>query len=77
MSQYLVDQITDTKNIRVWLRSSVVEVIGDNKLEATTINKTLKGEKLTVPTGGLFIFIGAQPDYRIYHNWSRSSNNDA
>ena len=61
MSQYLVDQITDTKNIRVWLHSSVVEVKGDNKLETITINDTLKGEKLTVPTGGLFIFIGAQP----------------
>jgi thioredoxin reductase (NADPH) len=61
MSQYLVDQITDTKNISVWLRSTVVEVKGENKLEAVTIYDTLKDEKLSVPTGGLFIFIGAQP----------------
>lgn len=61
MSQYLVDQINETKNIRVWLRSSVLEVKGEKRLEAITINDTIKGERQTVPTGGLFIFIGAQP----------------
>ena len=61
MSQYLVDQITESKNIRVWLHSNVVEIKGDNRLEAITVNNTLKGEKQTFPTGGLFIFIGAQP----------------
>jgi thioredoxin reductase (NADPH) len=61
MSQYLVDQIAESKNIRVWLRSSVVEIKGGNRLEAITINDSLKGEKQTFPTGGLFIFIGAQP----------------
>jgi thioredoxin reductase (NADPH) len=61
MSQYLVDQITETKNIRVWLHSSVVEVKGENRLEAITVNDAIRGEKQTVPTEGLFIFIGAQP----------------
>jgi thioredoxin reductase (NADPH) len=61
MSQYLVDQITESKNIRVWLHSNVVEIKGENRLEAITVNNTLKGEKQTFPTGGLFIFIGAQP----------------
>jgi thioredoxin reductase (NADPH) len=61
MSQYLVDQINETQNIRVWLHSSVVEVKGENKLEAITVNDAIRGEKQTVPTEGLFIFIGAQP----------------
>jgi thioredoxin reductase (NADPH) len=61
MSQYLVDQINETQNIRVWLHSSVVEVKGENKLEAITVNDATRGEKQTVPTQGLFIFIGAQP----------------
>jgi len=61
MSQYLVDQITETKNIRVWLHSSVVEVKGENRLEAITVNDAIRGEKQTVHTEGLFIFIGAQP----------------
>jgi thioredoxin reductase (NADPH) len=61
MSQYLVDQINETKNIRVRLCSSVLEVKGEKRLEAITINDTLKGERQTVPTEGLFIFIGAQP----------------
>jgi thioredoxin reductase (NADPH) len=61
MSQYLADQINETKNIRVWLHSSVVEVKGENRLEAITVNDTIRDEKQTVPTEGLFIFIGAQP----------------
>ncbi len=61
MSQYMVDQINETKNIRVWLHSSVVEVKGENRLEAITVNDAIRGEKQTVPTEGLFIFIGAQP----------------
>jgi thioredoxin reductase (NADPH) len=61
MSQYLVDQINETKNIRVWLHSSVIEVKGENRLGAITVNDANRGEKQTVPTEGLFIFIGAQP----------------
>lgn len=61
MSQYLVDQINETKNIRVWLHSSVIEVKGENRLEAITVNDAIRGERQTVPTSGLFIFIGAQP----------------
>jgi thioredoxin reductase (NADPH) len=61
MSQYLVDQINETKNIRVWLHSSVIEIKGENRLEAITVNDAIRGEKQTVPTEGLFIFIGAQP----------------
>ena len=63
MSQYLADQIVKTENIKVWLNSSVVEVKGENRLEAITINDAIRGggEKQTVPAYALFIFIGAQP----------------
>ena len=62
MSQYLADQILKTENIKVWLHSSVVEVKGENRLEAITVNDVRKdGEKQTVPAYALFIFIGAQP----------------
>lgn len=64
MSQYLADQIVETENIKVWSHSSVVEVKGENRLEAITVADVSKGsggEKQTVPATGLFIFIGAQP----------------
>ena len=53
--------LNETQNIRVWLHSSVVEVKGENRLEAITVNDTNRGEKQSLPTDGLFIFIGAQP----------------
>jgi thioredoxin reductase (NADPH) len=61
MSQYLADQIVKTENIKVWLHSSLVEVKGENRLEAITINDAIRGEKQTIPAYALFIFIGAQP----------------
>ena len=61
MSQYLADQIVKTENIKVWLHSSIVEVKGEDRLEAITINDAVKGEKQTIPAYALFIFIGAQP----------------
>jgi thioredoxin reductase (NADPH) len=61
MSQYLVDQISESKNIQVWLHSSVVELKGENRLDAIVVKDTIRGENQTLSTGGLFIFIGAQP----------------
>lgn len=61
MSQYLVDQIGATENIIVQLNSSVVEVKGEESLEALTILNNVTGEQETVPANSLFIFIGAVP----------------
>jgi thioredoxin reductase (NADPH) len=61
MSRYLIDQIEQTPNIVVRTCSSVVEAIGENSLEAITILCSETGERETVPTMGLFIFIGAMP----------------
>lgn len=61
MSQYLIDQIEATENITVKTRSHVVEVKGENHLEAIAIANADTGEKEIVPASSLFIFIGATP----------------
>lgn len=61
MSRYLIDQIQKTPNIRVRLRTTVVEVHGENRLEAITIFDATKNQKEKAPTNALFIFIGALP----------------
>lgn len=61
MSQYLIDQIAATENIQVCTGCSVVEVKGDENLEAITIANSNTGTKDTVPAKSLFIFIGASP----------------
>jgi thioredoxin reductase (NADPH) len=60
MSQYLVDQIGDTENIEVRLRSEVAEVHGKNQLEAISVINRDTGECDTYPASALFIFIGAE-----------------
>ena len=61
MSQYLVDQINATENIEVLVRTEVVEVKGEDRLEAITICDNDKGETKTVPAAAMFIFVGAAP----------------
>jgi thioredoxin reductase (NADPH) len=61
MSRYLVDQIESTKNIKVRVQTTVVEVHGDERLEAITVFDAASGRKETLSTNALFIFIGALP----------------
>lgn len=61
MSQYLIDQIAATANIKVCTGCSVVEVKGDEHLEEIVIAHAKTGQTETVPARSLFIFIGASP----------------
>lgn len=61
MSQYLIDQIKDTRNIQVEYRSRVVEVHGRDHLETISIQCDQTGDITRVPAAALFIFIGAEP----------------
>ena len=61
MSQYLIEQIEECDNIDVQLGTEVVEVHGNNQLEAITIRDRETGETRREPTPATFVFIGAQP----------------
>jgi thioredoxin reductase (NADPH) len=61
MSQYLIDQIKQTENIQVEYNSSVIEVHGEEHLEAISIFCTESGETNTYLANSLFILIGATP----------------
>src|SRR2546430_1145202 len=61
MSHYLIEQIEKTPNIEVWSRASVVEVEGESRLTAITVECSPSGERKKLPASSLFIFIGAQP----------------
>ena len=62
MSQYLVDQVRRKSNIAAAIRSEVTGVHGDVKLEAIDLTDRSTGETKRRPSGGLFIFIGADAD---------------
>jgi thioredoxin reductase (NADPH) len=61
MSRYLIEQIEAMPNIRVWTQSQIVEARGDDHLEAIVVANARDGERRTLATRGLFIFIGAEP----------------
>jgi thioredoxin reductase (NADPH) len=62
MSQYLVDQVARKPNIAVAAGAEVAAVHGDGKLEAIDIRSRADGAQQRSPSGGLFIFIGADAD---------------
>ena len=61
MSQYLVERIHATANIKVAVRSEVARAGGTDRLRSITIRDIKTGEEQTVPATAMFIFIGAIP----------------
>jgi len=61
MSQYLIDQITQTPNIQLEVNTEVVEVHGEDRLQEISLYCHLSKETSRVPASALFIFIGALP----------------
>jgi thioredoxin reductase (NADPH) len=62
MSQYLIDQIKKTPNIEVETRSRVLEVHGDQHLEAISVRCGDSNQTERVPANSLFVFIGPAPN---------------
>jgi thioredoxin reductase (NADPH) len=61
MSDYLVQQIRSTANVRVRLESEVVGGDGTERLETLQVRGRAHGEVETVPARLLFVLIGAMP----------------
>ena len=61
MSHYLIEQIRGTKNIKLRLRTTVIEAHGEKHLDAITVFDASTGKKEKIRTNSLFIFIGAEP----------------
>ncbi len=59
MSSYLIEQINNTSNIKLWTEGEVKEVKGKDQLESIVV-KFKNGEEKEKLSVALFIFIGAQ-----------------
>lgn len=61
MSRYLIDQIERSDRITVHAHTQVVGAAGGDHLEQLTLCNGRTGERRTVDTSWLFVFIGAEP----------------
>ena len=61
MSQYLIDAIAQTPNIRVDCGVQVVAVHGEDRLEAISVACARTGTVDRMPARSLYVFIGAAP----------------
>ena len=61
MSQYLLERLRATENVRFRPRTVVTNAAGDGRLREITLEDVETGETETVPTSALFVYIGAVP----------------
>ncbi|MET0704602.1 MAG: NAD(P)/FAD-dependent oxidoreductase, partial [Mycobacterium sp.] len=61
MSRYLIDQIDRHPRVTVRSCTEVREVHGDDKLREVVTEDNRTGERQTIQTRALFVFIGADP----------------
>jgi thioredoxin reductase (NADPH) len=61
MSRYLIDQIERHPRVTVRSCTEIREVHGDDKLRAVVTEDKRTGERQTIETRALFVFIGADP----------------
>lgn len=62
MSQYLIDQLKETRNVQIEFNSSLVEAHGEDRLEAISVYCSTTKEVHKIPANSLFILIGAAPN---------------
>jgi len=61
MSRYLIDQVRRIPNVRILLGTDVRALLGDQALEAITVEDRRTGQRRTLPARALFVFIGMAP----------------
>jgi thioredoxin reductase (NADPH) len=61
MSQYLIEQIAATPNIRLRSRTEIERVEGDGHLQRVVLSSVDDGSQETVEADALFVFIGTHP----------------
>jgi thioredoxin reductase (NADPH) len=61
MSDYLVKTIEASENIDVYLRTTVIDAHGAERLEELVLSDKASGRTRAVPAAALFVLIGAQP----------------
>jgi len=62
MSRYLIDQLAHHANVRVLFRTEVTAAHGTASLEAISVRNSDTGEVSQLPSGALFVFIGADAE---------------
>jgi len=60
MSRYLVDRITDARNVELLADTEVRELLGEDRLDGVVVEDNRSGARRTLGVRALFVFIGAE-----------------
>ena len=65
-SKIMLDRARENDKIKWALNEQVVDVLGDQKVDAIELQNTQTGERSTLPVGGLFVAIGHDPRSELF-----------
>jgi thioredoxin reductase (NADPH) len=60
MSRYLVDRIMTTGNVELFTNTEIRELVGEDHVDGIVVEDNRSGERRTLRTRALFVFIGAE-----------------
>jgi thioredoxin reductase (NADPH) len=61
MSRYLIDELERNPRVELLTHAEIAELKGEAALDAVVLRDARTGERRDLPTGALFVFIGAVP----------------
>jgi len=65
-SKIMQERAFKNEKIEFLWNSTVVDLLGEGKLEGATVENTVTGERSTLPVGGLFVAIGHRPNTDLF-----------
>lgn len=68
-SQIMQDRAKASDKITFVWNTEVVDILGENSVEALVLLNNQTGETSTLPIGGLFVAIGHQPNTAVFEGW--------
>ena len=68
-SQIMQDRVKKIPNIRTYLNTETLEVLGDKMVEGVKVREKISGEESVIPVKGFFVAIGHTPNSLPFKPW--------
>lgn len=68
-SQIMQDRVKNIPNIRTYMNTETLEVLGDKMVEGVKVREKISGEESVIPVKGFFVAIGHTPNSLPFKSW--------
>lgn len=68
-SKVMQDRVRNTPNIKIYLNTETLEVLGEHRVEGVRMKNTKTNEEQTIAVSAFFVAIGHEPNSQIFKDW--------